>query len=110
MKIRELGTKDFFTLSKIIRKMAIRKELQSIEVSDKSDEVQYGIQFVMILLENMDRAEDEISAFFGDLIGITAEEFKNMNLDQLAEFISELKQVKGLGSFFTSLFKMEMTK
>lgn len=106
--MRDLKTSDLFKLSGIIRKMNIKNELQSIK-ADSNDEVQYGIQFIIVLIENMDKAEDELSAFFGDLIGISAQQFKEMNLDQLSEFINELKQVKGLGSFFSSLFKMETT-
>jgi hypothetical protein len=111
MEIRELNVKDIFKLTSIIRKMGIRKELLAVpkpkkEDGDTKDTAEgYGIQLIMVVLENLDQAEKDICSFFGDLCGKSADEFKAMSLKELGEFIAELRKVEGLGDFFQSAFK-----
>lgn len=102
--MRQLKTSDIFRMSSIIRKLNLKKELAGLNPQEME---RFGLQLFLYLLENLDQAEDEITAFFADLSGKTPDEFKDMSLDELGQFIDELRQVKGLGDFFRSLFKTE---
>lgn len=100
--MRQLKTSDIFRLSSIIRKLNLKKELASLNTKNAE---QFGLQFFLLLFENLDQAEDEITSFLADLSGKKPEEFKEMSLEELAKFIEKLRQVKGLGDFFRSLFR-----
>jgi hypothetical protein len=110
MEIRKLKTLDVFKLTSIIRKIGVRQELTAVPKpkSGKGEDAEgYGIQLIMVIVENLDKAEDEISTFFGDLCGKTPEQFKEMSIEELGEFIAALREVKGLGDFFRSAFKTQ---
>lgn len=107
--MRELKTKDIFALAKIIRKMDLRNELATLEFNQNEVE-KLGVQLFWLLVENMEKAEEDIKAFFADIAGVTAQEFDDWSLEQLADFIDELKQQKGLGRFFGSALAMSNQK
>ncbi|SFJ83282.1 hypothetical protein [Thermoflavimicrobium dichotomicum] len=100
--MRQLKTSDIFRLSSIIRKLNLKKELASLNAETPE---KFGLQLILLLFENLDQAEEEISAFFADLAGKKPEEFKEMDLAELSQFIEELQEVQGLKDFFRSLFQ-----
>ncbi|MBH8601188.1 hypothetical protein [Thermoactinomyces sp. CICC 23799] len=102
--MRQLKTSDIFRLSSIIRKLNLKKELAALNAKEPE---KLGLQLFLLLFENLDQAEEEITSFFADLAGKTPDQFKEMSLEELGQFMDELRQVKGLGDFFRSLFKTE---
>lgn len=103
--MRELQAQDLFRFVKILRKLELRKELQKLTAPDlQKDPAQAFFQVLWAVLENVDKAEQEIYEFFGDIAGMSADEFKTMGLVQLGDFINELKNQEGIGHFFRSAF------
>jgi hypothetical protein len=102
--MRKLKTQDIFRLSAIVRKLNLKKELQTLATEGMSAE-QYGIQLFLLLFENMDQAEEEICSFFADIAEMSVEDFRAMDLGQLGQFIAELREEKGLSDFFQLAFK-----
>lgn len=99
---RGLKTKDIFKASKILRKIEL--DFSKIKVEGLSQE-QAGMNLIKTVFENLDKAENEVNEFLGDLVGLTAEEFSNLNLEDSMEIIKEFKNLKGLDIFFKQVVK-----
>lgn len=114
--MRSFITKDIFTLSRLIKKLDIAKDIQAAIVKitnkNKNDDSlnALGVELFMALFDCLDRGEKDLVAFFADLAEVTPEEFQNMTLKQLGEFIHELKNMEGLTDFFTLAFKTAKLK
>jgi len=107
--MRPLKTADVFKLSGILRKLKLKKELAELNMKDMTAE-QFGLQLFLLLFENIDQAEKEITEFFADIAQVTPEAFKEMELEKLGEFINKLSQAPGLKNFFQSAFKIAAEK
>lgn len=102
--MRNLQTKDIFKLAGIIRKLNLKKEVMDLKAESEAPEL-FGAKILLILFENIDKAEKEIASFFADIGEMSTDEFLAMDLEQLGKFIEELKGQPGLDSFFQSAFK-----
>lgn len=95
--MRELKTSDIGVASKIVKKIGIKLEGASQE--------EVGMSLVQGVMENYHQAEDEVALFMSGLIGITKEEWLDLPLEETIKYFMELKEQKGLTSFF-KLLKM----
>lgn len=82
---RSLVTSDLFRMSRILKKMDL-----DIKVKEDSSQEEVGINLIKSILENMHLAEKEIADWCSGLIDITPEEFLNMDLEELINFIHGL--------------------
>ena len=86
--MRKLQSTDFFTFTRIIKKMGIREELKKIAkyvASVKSDEKEVAInemqiELIMIFVENISNAQDEVYKFVSDISEKSVEELKDLNV------------------------------
>jgi hypothetical protein len=101
--MRKLKTSDVFRLSSIIRKLGLKKELASLNKEQSAEA--FGLQLFLLIFENMDQAEEEITTFFADVAEMKPDEFKEMDFEQLGKFIQDLRQTAGLADFFRLAFK-----
>lgn len=93
--MRDLKTKDIFAMSKILKKMNIKGEL---DPKDKTPE-KFGQEFLMTILENVGEAEAEFNAFFGSLIGLSATEFADLEIEDVFEVMQQFKKQDGIKRF-----------
>src|SRR5690625_3172023 len=93
-KMRPLQLKDIFVMSKILKKMDLK-----MEISEGIDQTQMGVQFIQRVLENIHLAESEVNAFLADLVGISKEEFSELELQDAMEIFTLFKEQKGLADF-----------
>jgi hypothetical protein len=93
-KLRELKTSDIFKMSRILQKLDMK-----IDFKGKEQE-QLGGEFIMAVIGNIYRAEDEISEFIGSLSGITADEFNEQPIADTIEMIKKVFALKGISGFF----------
>ncbi|MDQ0417924.1 hypothetical protein J2Z48_002108 [Croceifilum oryzae] len=108
--MRELQLEDLFKFTRILRKLDIKKEIQSLDFQNvENDSTGIGIQVFWLLLENSDKAEKEVYEFLASVAGVTPQEMKTMSLSQLGELIQEFQKIPGLANFFRSAFK-QVTK
>ncbi|OLN27524.1 hypothetical protein [Desulfosporosinus metallidurans] len=111
--MRKLKTSDIFSLSKIAKKMDIKKEIASVakDVSNFSPEEKAKAEatmqsnIIMIFIENIGSAEKEVYKFLADISGSTPKEIEDMELPLFLELIKELFSGEGIGSFFSSALK-----
>lgn len=113
IKIRELKRKDRKTVAAMIKKLADKvgtNGLLNIIVSDpsstttdtpvKKDDVftRIGVELIKMLLDVL---EDDVAAWFSDLIGKSPEEFDEMPFDVEMIIIEQLMEAQEANSFFT---------
>lgn len=93
--MRDLITSDVMAMSRILKKINIKKE---IDVKDKTQE-EVGAQMLISIGENLHLAEQEINSFMSSLIGITPEEFANLPIVEGAKHFADFKNQKGVADF-----------
>ncbi len=91
--MRQLKTNDVFLMSRILKKINI-----NLDINGTDEEV--GIKLLMEVAENAYLAQNEINEFFGDLVGMTGEEFGNLPIKESMAIMSEFKQLDGVVDFF----------
>jgi hypothetical protein len=94
--VRELIFNDAFKLSRILKKINIKNE---IDVKDKTQE-EVGVSMFLAVGENLHLAEKEINDFMGDLFGMSGEDFGKQGTDEVLKCFDEFKNSKGVTSFF----------
>lgn len=99
--MRNLGFKDIFTVSRILKKMNIKFEYQP-----GMDEKAIGTLFIQSFIESIGSAEAEVTAFLADLKGLNVEEIKNLSLDDTFDMIMEFKDLPDIQNFFTRVSKL----
>lgn len=92
--MRPLKTSDIFKMSKILKKMNLK-----IEIGKEISQIQLGVEFVQRILENIHLAEDEVNAFLAEFVGLSAEEFSELEIEETIEIITLFKEQKGLANF-----------
>jgi hypothetical protein len=97
--MRNLKSLDIFAMSKILKKMDIKGELNS---EGKSAE-EFGRDFFITIMENIGDAEVEFNKFFSSLIGISPEEFADLEIEDMFEIFEQFKAQDGIKRFLQLL-------
>lgn len=122
MEVRELKTKDIFTVAKMLLKISgeAREEISTL-ISSKKDDVEgekdkselkkqqtdLGLQIFMSLATKlMEHAEDDLMSWFGDLTGMTKEEFANSELTASLDVIEELSERDEFKTFLSRAYAL----
>lgn len=119
VKIRQLKRKDRRIVAGMIRKIVEKPEFAglvkmiSADVEAERTEVakaekdttfqKIGIDVVKILLDVL---EDDVTKWFADLIGVTAEQFDDQDLDVEVQIIDQLVQAEESNRFFTGALRL----
>ena len=99
--LRPLKTKDIFALSRLIKAMKLKF---NFEDGMKSEEI--GIVIMTQVIENLGDAEEATASFLGDLVGLSAQEFNDLPIEETFGIIKQFKEIKGLSTLFTSATKL----
>jgi len=108
--MRNLKTADLFSLSKIIKKMDIKRDIKALtkditgvtEAEKIKAEQALQIDLLMLFVDNLGSAEKEIYKFLADVENKTPKEIEDMELDKFVELIKELFAQESLTSLFTT--------
>jgi hypothetical protein len=111
--MRKLKTSDIFALTRIVKKMNIKKEIAEVAkdvsgfTADEKVKAEATMQtsIILIFVENLGSAETEIYKLLADVTGTTAEDIENMDIDLLIPMIKELFSQEGIGSFLSVALK-----
>lgn len=96
-KMRTLKTSDIFKMSKILKKLEVKTN--DIKLEEGMTTEQVGVTIILKAVENLHMAEDEVNDFISGLVGITAEEFGELPIEDTLSIISQFKEQKGIASF-----------
>ena len=111
--MRKLKTADMFSLSRILKKMNVKKEIKEIATNvsglakkdkEKAEQLMQ-IDLMMIFVENIGSAEKEINKLLGELTGKTAKEIEALELPELMKLFKELINQEGVGNFLSQAVK-----
>ena len=84
--MRKIQSPDFFTFTKIIKKMGVREEIKKLandlatSENKKVAEKEMEIEMIMIFVENISNAEKEVYKFISDISEKTIEELKDLTV------------------------------
>jgi hypothetical protein len=96
MKMRNLKTNDIYPMSKILKKLNLKKEL---DTKDKT-QAQLGAELILSVFENLYMAQSEVNEFIGSMVGISGEEFGNLPLEESQAIIMQFKELPNISNFF----------
>ncbi|QCH29251.1 hypothetical protein [Clostridium tyrobutyricum] len=110
---RGLKTKDLFTLTRIVKKMNMKKELREIarDVTGKTAKekkqalVGTRADLMLLFVENIGNAEQEIYRFLGNLSDKEAQEIADQAPQDTFGMIKELFSEDGFGDFLSTALK-----
>lgn len=110
---RNLKTKDLFSLTRIIKKMNMKKELKEIvkDVTGKTDKEKkqalLGLRADLMLLfvENIGNAEQEICRFLGSLSDKEAQEIADQPPKDTFAMLGEIMDDESFGDFLSTALK-----
>lgn len=130
VEVRELKTKDLYTLTKILNKLKdkglkevlsnafglgmmqnvvktnVEADKEGEEVTDEALEM-VGQQATMdILWFVVENAEEATREFFADLIGMTPEEYDNTPIDTAIDIIRQLSEKEEIKRFFKKALEL----
>jgi len=101
--LRKIKFGDLGAASKIIQKLGLR-----IEGNGSSSLEEIGASLFLVLIEKYHIVENDVAQFMSNLIeDMKKEEFLDLNLDEVLEYIEELKKDEGLSRFLRILEKLE---
>lgn len=94
--VRQLKTSDLFKMSKILKKMNLKMNVQP-----KKEGEQLNMIFDLLneFISNIHLAENEVNQFMGDLVGISGEEFGELHIDDTMDIFSQFKDLDGVANF-----------
>lgn len=95
--MRKLETSDIFKMSKILKKLDVKTN--EIKLSKETTQTQVGIAIIHKALENLHLAEDEVNEFLSSLVGLSAEEFSKLPIEDTFEILTLFKEQKGIVNF-----------
>lgn len=81
-------------MSKILKKMNLK-----FNTENKTQE-QLGAEIIQSIIENLYLAQDEVNEFLGSLIGLTGEEFGELDIEETQAIIIQFKEIPQLANFF----------
>lgn len=105
-----LKTKDIFTLQKIYKKLNLKEHFKSLQqdvtgLNEKEkDKIakETGFKFFNLIIENMDKVEEEVYMLLASCSDVTVKEIKEQDLFVTIEKIKEMFSDERLMTFFKS--------
>lgn len=103
--MRNLITKDLFTLAKIVGKTGIKEKIKDIGFTSETSENEMIVSLIFEAITSAPDAEKEIFTFLADVADVTVEQLQNDEFDLLLEIIEHLKAQEKLVTFLKQVFK-----
>lgn len=100
--MRALKFNDVYKMSRILKKIKVSEE---INLEGKT-QTEVGVELVMGIFENADKAQKEINEFFGDLTEMSGEEFGELPPEEFMKHIEDFKNQPGVKDFFNAAGKL----
>ncbi len=100
--MRKPVLKDIFMGAKIARKIGLKDA--DIDTSGTNEEI--GEQTLFFLLENIDKAEDEICELIASITEKSKEDIANLAIDEIPDLFDKLMKLEGMSDFFSKVSKL----
>jgi len=103
--MRNLNTKDLFTIAKIIGQSGIKEKIKEIGFTSETSEAEMIVSLIFEGITSAPEAEKEIFTFLADVAGVSVKELQNDEFDLLLKIIDHLKAQEKLVTFLKQVFK-----
>ena len=122
--MRNLGLKDVFTVSRILKKMKLDKDMLTKVISPKKPKVEglteeqkkeafakaqseLGAEIIEFIIFNIGEAEEDLYKFIADLKGgdTKPEDIESLDFEQIGELVKEFQEMKGFKGFLDRVSK-----
>lgn len=110
--LRRLCARDIFPFAKILSKVGIKQFSDCFQL-DKEDNLSLSmsglavaLNVIDILLNNLDKCENEIYNFLAGVSSMTSEQIMNLDMDVFAQMIIEIFQKKEFADFFKAVSRL----
>ena len=107
--MRQLVTRDIFTMSRLITKMDIKDELRQIATRDeKATTLDLGLDLVLTVLSKVSdkSVEKEIYVFVADVMGRTPDEIENGDPIEIIETLKSDDGGQQWRDFFLKVYRL----
>lgn len=104
--VRKLKARDIPAASRILKKMDMKIDFNRIMgnmFNTEATQKALGAEFMLQVLTNIGEAEEELFALIGSLIGMSASEAAELELESLADVFNEIKDKAGIAGFLKLL-------
>ena len=103
-EMRPLQTSDIYAMSKILKKLELKLNVDATKYKGKKISAEDAgkelmLELLKTALENLSQAENEVNAFLASLVGMKANEFNKLPIEDTFEIVALFKNQKGLKSF-----------
>ncbi len=131
MEIRSPKSTDIFTIIRILGKLKIKndvvsmsskialmnnknKKLKSAKGKEKEQlenevgelQTELGVNLPFILLENIDKAQDDVEKLFADLVGMSVQEYQDSDADLTVDIFYKIQSDKKWMNLFTKALRL----
>lgn len=110
--LRRLCARDIFPFAKILSKVGIKQFSECFQL-DEDDNLSLSmsglavaLNVIDILLNNLDKCENEIYSFLAGVSSMTPEQIMNLDMDVFAQMIIEIFQKKEFADFFRAVSRL----
>lgn len=110
--LRRLCARDIFPFAKILSKVGIKQFSECFQL-DENDNLSLSmsglavaLNVIDILLNNLDKCENEIYSFLAGVSSMTPEQIMNLDMDVFAQMIIEIFQKKEFADFFKAVSRL----
>lgn len=107
--MRKIKTADVYKLARFIRDCGLEREFKAIyDEAQGKDAQTVGVDATFRVLGSLTTEEAEMGFYgiFGDIVGKTAEEVADTDLDQMMDEIEQLAKENDLKRFFDAAAKL----
>lgn len=110
--MRKINFEDAFTITKMVKKMNIRKEIKECIKGAKnspgeSNAESLGIDIALLFVENISSAEKEIYSLFSSLTEKKVEEVKKMGITEVVDTVKELFTNEDMKKVFSTALNLK---
>jgi len=131
VEIRSPKSTDIFTIIRILGKLKIKndvvsmsskialmnnknKKLKSAKGKEKEQlenevgelQTELGVNLPFILLENIDKAQDDVEKLFADLVGMSVQEYQDSDADLTVDIFYKIQSDKKWMNLFTKALRL----
>ncbi|MFL0251410.1 hypothetical protein ACJDT4_13385 [Clostridium neuense] len=110
--MRNLNLEDTFTITKMLKKMNIRKEIKECikdakKTPGENNAESLGIDIALLVVENISSAEKEIYTLFSSLTEKKVEEVKKMGITEVVDTVKELFTNEDMKKVFSTALSLK---
>lgn len=110
--LRKLCSRDVFLFARILSKIGIKQFQDCFELDEDENltlaasGLNVALSAIDVLLANLDKCEQDVFTFLGNVSGMTAEEVAELDMGVFADMVVDVFQKKEFSDFFRAVSRL----